>query len=164
MELLRARIDLQLHHRTRYGPIWRRARRAARRDGTRIQHPVALSAKASIYRCLRGEALLQKGRGGDPGQAPKASVGQGSCRVRGQKTTRVDAMVVAVAVRLGVVRLSGMRWRATTLMPLDPHDHGATSELRFRSVASGTALERELRVEKPSAVHPQCEAVLECGS
>jgi hypothetical protein len=72
-------------------------------------------------------------------------------------------MVVAVAVRLGVVRLSGMRWRATTLMPLDPHDHGATSKLRFRSVASGTALERELRVEKPSAVHPQREAVLECG-
>jgi hypothetical protein len=48
-------------------------------------------------------------------------------------------------------------------MPLDPHDHGATSELRFRSAASATALERELRVKKPSAVHPQCEAVLECG-
>ena len=163
MEFLRARIDLQLHHRTRYGPIWRRARHAARRDGTRIQHPVALAAKASIYRCLRGEALLQKGRGGDPGQAPKALAGQGSCRVWGQKTARVDAMVVAVAVRLGLVRLSGMRWRATTLMPLDPHDHGATSELRLRSVTSGTALERALRVEKPSAVHPQREAVLECG-
>jgi hypothetical protein len=48
-------------------------------------------------------------------------------------------------------------------MPLDPHAHGATSKLRFRSVASGTALERALRVEKPSAVYPQCEAVLECG-
>jgi hypothetical protein len=33
-------------------------------------------------------------------------------------------------------------------MPLDPHDHGATSGLRIRSVASGTALERELRVER----------------
>jgi hypothetical protein len=48
-------------------------------------------------------------------------------------------------------------------MRLDPHDHGSPSMLRFRSVASGTALERALRVEKPSAVHPQCEAVLECG-
>ena len=76
---------------------------------------------------------------------------------------RVDTMVVAVAGRLGVVRLSGMRWRATTLMPLDPHDHGAPSKLRFRSAASGTALGRALRVETPSAVHPQCEAVLECG-
>jgi hypothetical protein len=83
---------------------------------------------------------------------------------------RVDTMVVAVAGRLGVVRLSGMRWRATsrsviwrfgaTLMPLDPHDHGAVSKLRFRSAASGTALGRALRVETPSAVHPQCEAVL----
>jgi hypothetical protein len=76
---------------------------------------------------------------------------------------RFDTMAVAVAVRLGVVRLSGMRWRATSLMPLDPHHHGVTSKLRFRSVASGAALERALRVEKPSAVHPQSEAVLECG-
>jgi hypothetical protein len=76
---------------------------------------------------------------------------------------RVDTMVVAVAGRLGVVRLSGMRWRATTLMPLDPHDHGAVSKLRFRSAASGTALRRALRAEMPSAVHPQYEAVLECG-
>lgn len=72
-------------------------------------------------------------------------------------------MVVAVAMRMGVVKLSGMRWRATSLMPLDPHDHGATSELRLRSVASGAALERALRLETPSAVHPQREAVLEWG-
>ena len=72
-------------------------------------------------------------------------------------------MVVAVATGLGVVRLSGMRWRATSLMPLDPNDRAANLELRFRSVASGTVLERELRVEMPSAAHPQCEAVLECG-
>ena len=96
-------------------------------------------------------------------QAAEVPLNQGFCRVLGEKTVRVDTMVVAVAVRMGVVRLSGMRWRATTLMPLDPHDHGATSGLRIRSVASGTALERDLRVEKPSAVHPQCEAVLECG-
>ena len=76
---------------------------------------------------------------------------------------RVDTMVVAVAGRLGVVRLSGMRWRATTLMPLDPHDHGAPSKLRFCSAASDMALGRALRLETPSAVHPQCEAVLECG-
>src|SRR5690606_32558309 len=88
---------------------------------------------------------------------------QGFRRARREKTVRVDTMVVAVAGTMGVVRLSGMRWRATTLMPLDPHDHGATSGLRIRSVAPGTALEREQRVEKPSAVHPQCEAVLECG-
>ena len=130
---------------------------------TKTQHPVALAAKASIYRCPRGGALLQKGGGAGPAETLKALRGQGSCRVWGQKTARVDAMVVAVAVRLGVVRLSGLRWRATTLMPLDPHDHGATSELRLRSVTSGTALERALRVEKPSAVHPQREAVLECG-
>jgi len=163
MEFRGAGIDLQLHHRARGEAVRRRVARTASPGAPRIQHPVALAAKASIYRCLRGEALLQKGRGGDPGQAPKALAGQGSCRVWGQKTARVDAMVVAVAVRLGVVRLSGMRWRATTLMPLDPHDHGATSELRLRSVTSGTALERALRVEKPSAVHPQREAVLECG-
>jgi hypothetical protein len=48
-------------------------------------------------------------------------------------------------------------------MPLDPHDHSAASELRFRSAASGTALGRALRLETPSAVHPQSEAVLECG-
>jgi hypothetical protein len=49
------------------------------------------------------------------------------------------------------------------LMPLDPHDHGAVSKLRFCSAASDMALERALRAETPSAVHPQCEAVLECG-
>lgn len=74
----------------------------------------------------------------------------------------LDAMNVAAAVRMGVIKLSGMRWRTTTLMPLDPHGHGRTWRLRLRSAASGEAIGRE-HMEKPSAVHPQCEAVLECG-
>jgi hypothetical protein len=80
-----------------------------------------------------------------------------------EKTTYLDTMNVAAAVTMGVIKLSGMRWRTTTLMPLDPHDHGSASELRLCSAASGLAVERELRVEKPSAIHPLCEAVLECG-
>ena len=128
-----------------------------------VQHPVALTAKASIYRCPASPSPRREGYGAGQAQAVEVPPNQGFCRTLGEKTVRVDTMVVAVAVRMGVVRLSGMRWRATTLMPLDPRDHGATSGLRIRSVASGTALERDLRVEKPSAVHPQCEAVLECG-
>ena len=59
----------------------------------------------------------------------------------GEKTARVDMMDVAVAMRLGVIELSGMRWRATTLMPLDLHGHGSTSRLRFCSAPGGSAIE-----------------------
>jgi hypothetical protein len=154
--------DLHLHHRAAGRPIRCLERRVVRRAELRTQHPVAIMVKVSIYRCPRRQTLPYEGPARTRRKGRKASRRQGSCRLRGQKTMRVDTMVVAVAGRLGVVRLSGMRWRATTLMPLDPHDHGAASKLRFRSAASGTALERALRVAKPSAVHPQCEAV-ECG-
>jgi hypothetical protein len=80
-----------------------------------------------------------------------------------EKTTYLDTMNVAAAVTMGVIKLSGMRWRTTTLMPLDPHGHGRAWRLRLRSAASGKAIGCELRMEKSSAVHPQCEAVLECG-
>jgi hypothetical protein len=72
-------------------------------------------------------------------------------------------MDVAVAIGLGVIELIGMRWRATTLMPLDLHDHGSPRRFRLGSAASGTAIEHTLRMAMPSAVHPQSEAVLECG-
>jgi hypothetical protein len=81
--------------------------------------------------------------------------------VQGRKTMRFDTMVVAVAVRLGVAKLAWNEVESNPPMSLDLHDHGVTSKLRFRSVASGAGLERALRVEKPSAVHPKCEAVLE---
>jgi hypothetical protein len=48
-------------------------------------------------------------------------------------------------------------------MPLDLHGHGSTLRLRFCSAALSSVIHRQLRVEKLSAVHPQCEAVLECG-
>jgi hypothetical protein len=163
MESDGAPADLHLHHAARSRRMPCVARRPTRGVESRIQHPVALAARASIYRCPRREALVQKGPAQTRRIGPKPCGARGSCRLRGQKTMRVDTMVVAVAGRLGVVRLSGMRWRATTLMPLDPHDHGAVSKLRFRSAASDMALERALRAETPSAVHPQYEAVLECG-
>lgn len=101
--------------------------------------------------------------GAGAGERPGVLQKQGFPGARGRKLVRVRTMDVAVAVRLGVIKLSGMRWRATTLMPLDPHDHGSPSGLRVCFAAPGPAIERLLRVEMPSAVHPQCEAVLECG-
>jgi hypothetical protein len=155
--------DLHLHPAARPRRMPCAARHPTDGAESRIQHPVAPTTKASIYRCPRREALVQKGPAQTRRKGPKPSGAGDLAGCEWQKTMRVDTMVVAVAGRLGVVRLSGMRWRATTLMPLDPHDHGGPSKLRLRSAASGTAPRRALRVETPSAVHPQCEAVLECG-
>jgi hypothetical protein len=126
------------------------------------QHPVALSFKLSICRYLRPGPHAE-GDGGASPAAAQSLAGPGLLPDPGEKTARADTMDVAVAIGLGVIELSGMRWRATTLMPLDLHGHGPALELRFCSAASGPAILHEARMERPSAVHPQCEAVQECG-
>jgi hypothetical protein len=126
------------------------------------QHPVALSFKLSICRYLRPGPHAE-GDGAASPAAAQSLAGPGLLPDPGEKTARADTMDVAVAIGLGVIELSGMRWRATTLMLLDLHGHGSTQGLRFRSAASGSAILRQARMERPSAVHPQCEAVLECG-
>ena len=126
------------------------------------QHIVALASKPSIGRHQR-LTPRPEGSGAASPAAAQSLAGPGLLPDPGEKTVRADTMDVAVVIRLGVIELSGMRWRATTLMPLDLHGHGPTLRLRFRSAASGSAILRKARMERPSVVHPQCEAVLECG-
>lgn len=162
MEAVCDTADLQLHHAQAAGSVSGAARWGVRRR--RRGHNILLRSPSKplyIDPCAAKPSARRARR--RPGASADRLAEPGFSGCEGKKTGRVGTMIVAAVVRLGVVRLSGMRWRATTLMPLDPHDHGATSELRVRSVASGTALERALRVEKPSAGHPQCEAVTECG-
>jgi hypothetical protein len=123
---------------------------------------VALPSKPSIGRHQRPTPRPEGGGAASPAAA-QSLAGPGLLPDPGEKTARADTMDVAVVMRLGVLELSGMRWRATTLMLLDLHGHDSTLRLRFCSAASGSAIHRQPRVEKLSAVHPQCEAVLECG-
>ena len=71
MEILSAPADLQLHHPPRHGFGWRVDRRAKRLDGLITQHPVALVAKAPIYRCRWRQALDQKGPAQPGRKSPK---------------------------------------------------------------------------------------------
>jgi hypothetical protein len=163
METLARPADLHLHPRPRRGG-----------PALRLPGRPCVAATAQYNILLRGpEERLYI----DPLRSQPSPEGIGADRpARGLKpyghrhlaglegeNQRAGTMNVAVVARLGVVELSGMRWRATTLMPLDPHDHGPTSRLRVRSATPGSGHRVPAAHGEAVCGHPQCEAVLECG-
>jgi hypothetical protein len=164
MERRRAVADLQLQSHIIMRPERRATPRVGKQPPGPTQHLVALRSKPSIGRYQPATPRTERGEAASPAAA-QSLAGPGLLPDLGEKTARADTMDVAVAMRLGVIELSGMRWRATTLMPLDLHGHGSTLRLRFCSAAS--AIERSCawrsRLRPVRNLRSICNAVLECG-